>query len=277
MPTDAVQAGPAGEPEGLRGLRRALGILDLLSEERPAWTTREIVEATELPKTTVVRQLQELERLGLLWVDEQRRYVAGPNLLRWSALAAETWRISADARQTVRDAGDACGESAQLYLRRGLHQVCVAQHTVRRALSYTVRIGENLPLWLGGATHVLLIDASEERTRRVAEVSPQGSPYLPELVASVAQVAQAGYGVCQDRPEQGLVLVAVPVRGAGGKVIASLTVGGPAARMDAQGIPKIAQLLSLRASKLNESDFADTPQSSFATREGAGKSWADPI
>jgi DNA-binding IclR family transcriptional regulator len=277
MPDGDSKAMPGGEPEGLRGLRRALGILDLLSEERPAWTTREVVEATELPKTTVVRQLQALEILGLLWVDEQRRYVAGPNLLRWSMLAADRWRVSPEALQAVRDAAELSGESAQLYVRRGPQQVCIAQHTVRHALSYSVRTGENLPLWLGGATHVLLIGASEERMRHVAEVSPQGPAILAELVASARRVADAGYGVCHDRPEPGITLVAVPVRGAGGRVIASLSVGGPSARLGSERIPKIAELLNLRASRLGDTDFADIPQSSFATREGSGKSWTDPV
>src|SRR5262245_8249739 len=62
---------PADEPtpdgQGVRSVQRALDILSLLSEERPVVTIREIAAETGLAKTTVIRLVQTLENLGLLW------------------------------------------------------------------------------------------------------------------------------------------------------------------------------------------------------------------
>ena len=52
---------------GVRSVRRALDILSLLTEDQPTVPLRDMVEATGLPKTTVVRLVQTLEQYGLLW------------------------------------------------------------------------------------------------------------------------------------------------------------------------------------------------------------------
>ena len=61
----------------MRSVQRALDILSLLTEDRPSVTVREIVEATSLAKTTVIRLVQTLEQSGLLWATPSG-YMAGP-------------------------------------------------------------------------------------------------------------------------------------------------------------------------------------------------------
>ena len=47
------------------------------------WTIRDIVEATGLAKTTVIRLVSTLELSGLLWATTSG-YMAGPGLWRWA-------------------------------------------------------------------------------------------------------------------------------------------------------------------------------------------------
>src|SRR4051794_11170077 len=67
------------EQQGVRSVQRALEILALLTDERPIVTIREIVDATGLAKTTVIRLVSTLEQAGLLWATTGG-YLAGPGL-----------------------------------------------------------------------------------------------------------------------------------------------------------------------------------------------------
>ena len=51
----------AEESDGVRSIRRALDILSLLTNDTPSISVRDIVAATGLPKTTVLRLVQTLE------------------------------------------------------------------------------------------------------------------------------------------------------------------------------------------------------------------------
>ena len=88
----AESAAEGNEAQGVRSIRRALDILSLLTEERPAISIRDIVEATGLAKTTVIRLVQTLERSGLLWATANG-YMAGPGLWRWAYLARQSWEL----------------------------------------------------------------------------------------------------------------------------------------------------------------------------------------
>lgn len=133
------------EQAGMRTVQRAIDILGLFDESRPAMSIREIVTASGLPKTTVLRLLGTLRMNGLLWVDEHGRYIAGPALLRWSRLAEQAWRLPPAAGVILRDLAAEHKETVHLYVRRDIHRVCIAQEEGPQTLRQVVRVGDELP------------------------------------------------------------------------------------------------------------------------------------
>src|SRR6185369_2194424 len=91
---DPDPRGDGTEAHGVRSVQRALDILALLTEERPLVSIRDVVEATGLAKTTVIRLVQTLEQSGLLW-GTASGYMAGPGLWRWAHLARRSWELPA--------------------------------------------------------------------------------------------------------------------------------------------------------------------------------------
>ena len=79
----ASQADRCRRGEGVRSIQRALDILSLLTDDTPSVSVRDIVAATGLAKTTVMRLVQTLEHSGLLWATAGG-YMAGPGLWRWA-------------------------------------------------------------------------------------------------------------------------------------------------------------------------------------------------
>lgn len=223
------------EPEqaiggGVRSVRRALDILSLLTEEQPVVSLRAVVEATGLPKTTVVRLVQTLEQYGLLWGTEAG-YMAGPGLWRWAYLAASSWRLPEETADLLRGLVDRHGETVNLMIRRDVHRVCVAQQESPKPLRHVVRIGDELPLWAGASSKILLAGADDGLLSRIALLSPYGEGHVAQLRAWSDEAASEGFAVSHGERETGLTAVAVPVRAANGSVAASLSLSGPSSRL----------------------------------------------
>ncbi|GAA0343341.1 IclR family transcriptional regulator [Streptomyces turgidiscabies] len=247
-PAESDAAG--SEPAGMRTVQRAIDILGLFDEIRPALSLREIVSASGLPKTTVLRLLQTLRLNGLLWVDEHGRYLAGPALLRWSRLAEQAWRLPAAARTLLRDLAAEHKETVHLYVRRDIHRVCIAQEEGPQALRQVVRVGDELPLWAGGVAKALLLDAPEGLLLRVAQASPYGAGHLATLRTWIEEARDHGYAVSHGEREEGLSAVAVPVRVRSGSVLAALSFGGPSTRFTPERVTRFATALREAAAEL---------------------------
>ena len=97
---------PGADQQGVRSVQRALDILTLLTAERPTVTVREIVDATGLAKTTVIRLVSTLEQSGLLWATTSG-YMAGPGLWRWAHLAQRSWELPPETQRLTNAMGRA--------------------------------------------------------------------------------------------------------------------------------------------------------------------------
>jgi DNA-binding IclR family transcriptional regulator len=239
--------GRDGGGGGMRTVQRAIDILGLFSEHRPALSIREIVEVSGLPKTTVLRILQTLRLNGLLWLDEHGRYTAGPTFLRWVRMADQGWRLPAPARRALRELAAEHRETVHLYVRRDVHRVCVAQEEGPQALRHIVQVGDELPLWAGGPSKVLLLGADDPLLDRIAHRSPKGPAHTETLRHWATETARQGYAVSHGEHEEGLSSVAVPVRGRGGEVVAALSFGGPSARFTPERMPRFVAALASAA------------------------------
>ncbi|WP_405727602.1 IclR family transcriptional regulator [Streptomyces sp. NBC_01537] len=240
---------------GVRSVRRALDILGLLSEDQPVITLREITEATELPKTTVLRLIQTLEECGLL-VSDPNGYTAGPGLWRWAYLTRSQWEIPLETRKVMRELADRLGETVNLFVTRGIQRVCVAHEESPHPLRHVVDVGDEQPLWAGASSKILLQGASETQRRRVALASPHGEAHADRLREWSEEAARHGYAVSSSEWDEGLTAVAVPITGRSGTVIASLSLSGPSQRFPYEAIERFATALGEAARLISDQGFS---------------------
>ena len=176
---------------------------------------RDIVEATGLAKTTVIRLVQTLEQNGLLWA-APNGYLAGPGLWRWAHLARSSWELPPETQKLMRDLGARRRETVNLYMLRDIYRVCVAQQESPQPLRHVVHVGDELPLWAGASSKVLLRDAPESLLTRIARSSPYGEGHVKRLTEWIEEAAHQGWAVSHGEREDGLSAVAVPVLGRSG-------------------------------------------------------------
>ncbi|MHA6800008.1 IclR family transcriptional regulator [Bounagaea algeriensis] len=235
MSSAAEVPGEARADAGVRSVLRALDLLALFTEERLSWTVRDLTAVSGLAKTTVLRLVATLERRGLLWSEPDGRITVGPGLLRWSKLARSAWQVPESARGTMRELAAATGETVNLYVRADHSRICIEQQEGTGTVRHLVRVGDELPLWAGAASKVLLSDVDDDVLAAVLENDPNRHT-VAGLRAEIAVVAQTGFAVSHGEREVGASGVAAPVVDAHGQVLAALAIGGPTPRFTEQAV-----------------------------------------
>lgn len=247
-------AGDSGETQGVRSVQRAVEILGLLTESQPVISIAEIVRATGLAKTTVIRLVQTLEQNGLLWATA-KGYMAGPSLWRWAHLAKATWELPPETKELMRGLAQRQRETVNLYVLRDIWRVCVAQQESPQPLRHVVQVGDELPLWAGASSKILLRDADGALLGRIARGSPYGPEHATTLKARIDEAAVRGFAVSHGEREKGLSAVAVPVIGRTGAVVAALSLSGPTVRFPDERVQEFVAALIGVAGHMTERGF----------------------
>jgi DNA-binding IclR family transcriptional regulator len=216
-----------------------VGVLDkavavLAAAESGPTTLAQLVDSTGLARPTAHRIAVALERHRLLARDVQGRFVLGPRIAELASAAGED-RLLAVAQPVLIRLRDATGESAQLYrLAGGVGgadvRVCVAAAERASGLRDTVPVGAALPMTAGSAAQVLLAWEEGERMHR----GLRGAKFT---ATTLAGVRRRGWAASAAEREAGVASISAPVRGApgaggaGGRVLAAVSVSGPIERL----------------------------------------------
>jgi len=266
VPSATSRKATAGEEtadsQGVRSIQRALDILSLLSEDRPLVAVRDIVAATGLAKTTVIRIVQTLEQSGLLWATNSG-YMAGPGLWRWAHLARRSWELPPETQRMMRELAARERETVNVYVARDIVRVCIAQQESPQPLRHVVHVGDELPMWAGASAKVLLRHASPALLARIARSSPYGEQHVRRMQEWIDEAAHQGFAVSHGEREEGLTAVAVPVLGRSGAVVAALTLSGPTMRFTEERINTFVKDLTEVANRMAERGFDHPLGASF--------------
>ncbi|HUW15728.1 MAG TPA: IclR family transcriptional regulator [Actinomycetes bacterium] len=185
-----------------------------------------LVSATNLARPTAHRIAVALEHHRLVARDLQGRFVLGPRLPELAAATGDD-RLLAAAAGVLNQLRDHTGESAQLYRRLGDERMCVAAAERLSGLRDTVPVGSVLPMAAGSAAQVLLAWEDPDRLQR----GLKGARFS---AAALAGVRRRGWAQSVAEREPGVASVSAPVRSAGGRVIAAVSVSGPIERLTRQ-------------------------------------------
>lgn len=242
--------------DGVRSVSRALELLSHFGEARVAWTVSDLARATDLPKTTVVRLVATLEGAGMVWSRPDGQVVPGAGLLRWARLAQAAWELPEAVQQVLRDVARLCAETVSVYVRQGQVRVCVAQAQGPHTLRHVVQAGDELPLWAGAASKVLLTAAPDDVIEEVAALSPHGAEFAAALRRQVDEARQQGFSVSHGEREIGSSGIAAPVSGGGGQVVAALALGGPTGRFTPEQVARFVPVLTASAGEISDLGLA---------------------
>ncbi|MFI6709446.1 IclR family transcriptional regulator [Nonomuraea sp. NPDC050478] len=235
----------------MQSVERALDVLEALAEQGGEASLSEIAARTGLPYGTIHRLLQTLLSRGYVRQESDRRYALGGGLVRLGGVAEGMVGVWAQPHLTRMV--ELSGETANLAVLEGDFIVYVAQvpsprrlrmfaEVGRRVLPHSTAVGKVLLAWRAAHDAVTLLERTGMPRRTPNTITATG-PMLAEFDV----VRDRGYALDLGEEELGVHCLAVPVRD-GDRVVAAMSVSGPAERIDAldrdelaRGMLKIAE------------------------------------
>jgi len=228
----------------VQSVERALDVLEALAERGGEASLSEIAARTGLPYGTIHRLLQTLLARGYVRQESDRRYALGGGLVRLGGVAegmVGVWAQPHLARMV-----ELSGETANLAVLEGDFVVYVAQaqsprrlrmfaEVGRRVLPHSTAVGKVLLAWRSPEEAVTLL-----RRTGMPRRTPHTITTADGLLAELDAVRDRGYALDLGEEELGVHCLAVPVSD-GDRVLAAMSVSGPAARIDALDRDELAR------------------------------------
>lgn len=243
----------------LKTLDRSLHVLTMFDAQHPEWGVTELARHLALPKSVVQKTLATFVKRGFLYQDQlSRRYRLGPRILSLARVAEP--EVARLAKPHLARLAEAAGETAKLTVVDGGETVIVAAVESRHSLHMDGRVGRRNPLY-GGASNKLLAaympwtDVEPIVRLQLTRDIPFSKPIdeqLDELRRELRKIRRVGYATSVGEREPGVKAVTVPLWGHDGKIAASLSVVGPANRMDDTGEAELLTLLHKASRDISE-------------------------
>lgn len=262
---------PSARQGGVQSVDRAVAILDLLAERSEAGVT-EIAHAIGVHKSTASRLLASLEAGRLVEQTTHRgSYRLGFGLMRLAAPVSGRMDVTREGLPVLEALAAEVGETVNLAVLRGTDVVNLEQVRGPATITTVNWVGQPTPLHATSSGKVLLAafapdDLAAFLARPLPRFTPQTITEAPELERELVRVRERGYATTTEELEQGLDAVAAPVRDAGGRVVAAISVSGPVYRFDGARMAEVAPAVVAAAADLSRRlGYAPPPSTDTAS------------
>ncbi|WP_018130492.1 IclR family transcriptional regulator [Effusibacillus pohliae] len=216
---------------GTQTLARALDILFVLAEADMTLSVSDISEKVSIPESTTYRLLQTLEQNGIIERKSKGQIGLGMRILELArSLQHQIDReLHTIARPIMEKLTEKTSETSILAVRAGLNVTCIQMVESRRMIRFVIETGRTLPLHLGATGKAILAFESRKVIEQVVQsLSEEEKQHLLE---ELRQVREMGYCNTVGEVDPDIFGAAAPIFDEYDRVVASVTVAGPAARL----------------------------------------------
>ena len=223
----------------IKVLDRQFALLDLFLSDHTSWGLAELTRASGLPKSTVHRLVSVLCDHELLWQDPQdERYRLGALAVRVGQHAVAQRDLRRIAWPILNELAADIGETVILATLNAARDqaVYVEQIESRQGVRLVPQIGVQLPLHAGGTAKAILAYLDEGEIDRVLtppllQLARGTKTDTDALRIELKEIRRRGYALSIEETYDGAAGMAVPIFDHDGRILASLGVAGPVARV----------------------------------------------
>ena len=219
------------EEPGVASVNRALSILLAFQDSVDGMTLTDLMNATGLYHSTILRICESLEHFGFLKRLEDGRYMLCAFYL--GMLYQESFRLWDYAAPVLRDLVQQTHETAAIYIRENNERICLHRMSQPRSVLMHVREGERVELDKGAAGKILLAFSGEK-----------GKVF--------DRIRNDGYTVSLSERESESAAIACPVFGVGQKLVCSISLGMPMFRFNRDVFDRTLPLVMQASQKLTQ-------------------------
>ncbi|CAI8863054.1 HTH-type transcriptional regulator KipR [Brevibacillus sp. IT-7CA2] len=210
----------------------------------------ELVELSDMPKSTVFRILQTLEMRGFVsktTTHNPPKYQLGLKLLEFGNIVAQRLEIRKIALPYMQQLRDTVDEAVNLIIRDQDVGVYIEKVDTRQYVRVYTQVGRKSPLYAGACPRILLSflpdHEIEELLNRVdmKKISPDTNIDKDLLWQWIHDARENGYTVSYGELEPDSAAIAVPIRDFTGQVIAGLSLAGATSRFQLDRLGYLVQ------------------------------------
>jgi DNA-binding IclR family transcriptional regulator len=241
-------------------LDRALAILNALATSNGCLGSTDLGERLNLSKSTVHRLLAVLERNRFVERDlDSGRFRLGLKLVELGSIALSRFDLHRLAKPFIERLVAETGETAHLGILRQTEVVSLVNAEGHHSVRTPSTVGRRSPVHCTSQGKVLLAHQQQALVDRFLR-SYRFTPFTKNTIrgaaqfrAELAEVRSQGYALDDEEFEEGLRCVGAPVRDHSGKVIAAVSIAGPAFRVTRDHLPQLVRSVVSIANELSVS------------------------
>lgn len=224
------------EKEYVMGLEKGLTIIEAFGHSRGPLTLTQAAVITGHTKASVRRGLLTLCKLGYA-TQVGRQFQLAPRTLRLGHAYVASDPLTKIAQPILEMTSERTHESASVAVLDSQDAVFVARSTHRRSLSSGLGVGARLPAYCSSTGRVLLSEQPKANVEFVLNrmsrpaFTPRTLTSMRDILREIQLARTQGYAICDEELEIGLRSIAVPIRTAGGSLVAALSLSVSASRM----------------------------------------------
>lgn len=209
-------------------MSRVVRIYEAFGPDHRAVTLSELARRSDLPLATASRLVNELIEYGWLRRDAQRRVCIGVRMWELASRAAPTFGLQEAAIPIMSDLHAAIGHHVQLGVLHEREVLYIERLSASRTIRNRTHLAGRLPLHASSTGLVLLAHAPSELQEAVLAgslhaLTPHTLVDPDRLRASLSEIRRTGIAYCPGHVDECATGIAVPVRAAGGRTVAALS------------------------------------------------------
>ena len=239
----------------VQSVDRAIAILKSFSSEKPERGVAELARELGLHKSTVSRLLITLERNRLVSRDPAtRRYGLGLDLIGLAAGVIPHLDVREVSRPFLRQLSETCQETVNLSVLDGGRVVNMERFVPEeRQVKNAGWVGRRMCLHCTATGKALMAYLAQDELDQILAAgleafTPRTISDADRLRQELISVRAQGYATAEGELVDGLNVVAAPVRDRNSRVIASISISGPAYRVRRDQFHELAvQLVDVAA------------------------------
>lgn len=222
-------------------LERTDTIINLIAGADDGLSSAEILNALDIPKTTLYRILNFLLSHGYIQLNpvNNHYYIGIKFSLLSKTLEEQLLNLKVTAQPFLQKLADITRQTAKISILSGQECFVILKSESRQQIKVTVNIGAKFPLHAGAASKILLSSLSDiEIQKYFASPVPQYThstiAAYESMIDELAQIRTVGYACDNGEFIENISAIAAPIYNVTNQIIAAVSIAFPTASLDSE-------------------------------------------
>lgn len=245
-------------PYRVQVLDRALAALEVLAARSTECSLVEMSTTLKLHKSTAHRLMMVLEQHRLVDKNpDTGRYRLGLKLFEFGSKAFGAIDLRRHAKPYLDRLQRELGETVFFCLLDDGQVFYIEKIESQQSVRTACTVGSRAPAYCTAVGKAMLAELPDAEVSEIVKrwglkaFTPNTITTASGLRAELKAIRERGYAIDNEEKEPGLRCISAPVRGDSGKLLAALSVSGPAFRVTRERTPEIGQAVMRAAGELS--------------------------